>query len=157
MLVIGEYSSSETSVAVVKVLKIVLVVSLVVKGADEISVSKVSLELGIDVLIGESIGIFSLLSITDVLLIVGVFIAVVECILLLLLCIEFEFEFELDLELLTLLDENDLLLEVNEEELEFEFEFEFKLSELFDLFLCLSDLVNFLVFSLKLELYKRNR
>ena len=110
-------------------------------------------------MIGESIGIFSLLSITDVLLIVGVFIAVVECILLLLLCIEFEFEFELDLELLTLLDENDLLLEVNEEELEFEFEFEFefKLSELFDLFLCLSDLVNFLVFSLKLELYKRNR
>lgn len=104
-------------------------------------------------MIGESIGVFSLLSITDVLLIVGVFIAVVECILLLLLCIEFEFEFELDLELLTLLDENDLLLEVNEEELEFEF----KLSELFDLFLCLSDLVNFLVFSLKLELYKRNR
>ena len=153
MLVIGEYSLSETSVAVVKVLKIVLVVSLVVKGTDEISVSKVSLELGIDVLIGESIGIFSLLSITDVLLIVGVFIAVVECILLLLLCIEFEFEFELDLELLTLLDENDLLLEVNEEELEFEF----KLSELFDLVLCLSDLVNFLVFSLKLELYKRNR
>ena len=114
-----------------------------------------SLEFGIDVLIGVSIGIFSLLSITDLLLLIGVFIAVVECILLLLLCIKFEFE--LDLELLTLLDENDLLLEANEEELEFEFEFEFKLSELFDLVLCLLDLVNFLVFSLKFELYKRNR